>query len=479
MKISITKLNFVLPENPFGMLPQKLAIITNNIKEMARRAGTGNAKYKEAYSAVHYAILQNQDLSWVLDKPIKIRALTMLLESELKDRIHLTETVLRKINHLKPKPSYQLVLNIYQHYLSQYDMLPEPQSVAKWLLSAMEKKGMLKDYHQYIFGNNGPIWVADECKKFKRDFSKQLRVLDLQNYEAGRFLKIAKQIYFVEQLKTIPANKSHPILEELQDKSTFESRYDGQYLLGHKVLQILIERAPLTEIHESWLNVILGIGGDPRVPRTHPNYQKWWSVIDSGLNRKVLGWLSRLDLRLFLEALKNYSYKSGKEDLKRMFPSRKHFLEGLLDKQLITGTRLYLDSGAIHYLRQNYKKEHLPNYSQVDGQRSIIHVELKSTHLIEGSHSCYLWIYPRLHESALVFDYTKTQVTYSSLTQGLSDAMAVKGTPSSANITHFPVNFNWQHKAIEELQSIGININARDVLPPEDYHEYLRLYGRN
>jgi len=479
MKIGITELNFVLPANPFGLLPQRFENITNSIKTLTRKAGTSNEKYKEAYAAVHLAIRKSQDLTRVLDKPIKVRALAMLLQSEIQDQINLTDTVLRKINQLRPTPSSLLIHSVYQHYLSRYDKLSQPQSVADWLRSTMEMKGMLKDFHKYLLGYNGPKWLAEQCIHSKREFSNQINHLDLQNYAAGRFLTIAKQMYFVEQLRVIPSNQPHPLLEELQNRSAFETRYDANHLLGHKVLQILIDRAPVTGIHESWLNVIMGIAGDPRVPATHPNYQKWWSHIDSGLNRKVRGWLSRLDLRLFLEALKDYSYQQGNDELKRMFPSRKYFLEGLLNKQLITNTRLYLTSGAAFYLRRNYKKEHLPNYSMVDGSRSIIHVEMSGTHLIEGSHSCYLWIYPKMHDSAIVFDYSKTHVTYRSLTQDLSDTMGAKGTPSYDNITHFPLNFHWQHKAIGSLNSIGIKITARDILPPADYHEYLRLYGRN
>ena len=161
-----------------------------------------------------------------------------------------------------------------------------------------------------------------------------------------------------------------------------------------------------------------------------------------------------------------------------MFPSRKRFLEGLLDKKIITGTRLYLTSGFASYLRHNYKEEHLPEFSNVStGSISVIHVQMGESHMIEGSHSCQLWIYRRLDPSAVVFDYTRTKVPYSALTQNLSLHMSRKGIPPQVNIVHNPSQFNWQHKAVAALNEIGVNVTIKDVLSDEDYLRYKRFHG--
>jgi len=354
---------------------------------------------------------------------------------------------------------------MYQYYLSWYDRLVDSSAVSHWLMTALDVKGILKDYHKNLLGENGPKWLAEQCIRNKREFSNELEYLDLNNYSSGRFLSVAKSIYYVEQLKNIPVNQNHPLLLELQNRSSFESSYDEHFLLGHKALQILIERAPNSGIDESWLNAILAIGGDPRVPNTHPNHQKWWSALDPILNTKVRGWLSRLDLRLFLEALENYSIKQGNVGMKRMFPARKLFLEGLLDKNLITGTRLYLTSGFDSFLRRNYKDEHLPNYSRItDGNISVIHIQLGESHMIEGSHSCKLWIYKTLSPTAIVFDFTKNWTTYSSLTAGLSDQMnkECSVSPLIDNITHHPPLL-WHNRSIKALNKAGVDISGQDV----------------
>ncbi len=287
----------------------------------------------------------------------------------------------------------------------------------------------------------------------------------------------AKRIYYVEKLKTIAVNQPHEILSEIQRKSVFESRYDEHALLGHKALETLIERAPHGNISDAWLNVILAIGGDPRIPSHHPKYIKWWSHIPSALINKVRGWLSKLDLRLFLEALEAYSESSGKADLKRMYPSRKRFLEGLFDAGLISHTRLYLSYDAARYLKTHYKKEHLPSYSNVDGDKSIIYVQLGDRHLVEGSHSCYLWVYRSLSSTAIVFNYDKQNVSYYDLTSGMGARMTQEGHAPVDNIQHNPTNFSWQRKAISQLKAINVPITMKQVLTEADYNAFVRRFG--
>lgn len=479
MKLGIKSLEFSLDMNPFGSQMQKLEDLTVKLRNLGLKAGTGNKKFKNAFMEIHELAKKKQDLASALDSQIKVRALAVVLKSDVKEKVRLSEGVFNKIDALRPKPSSLLLENVYQHYFSFYDRLDNPEVVATWLRGALKKRGTLKGYHPDLLSNNGPKWFACKCIENNIEFSEQLTRVKLDNYPSGRFHTVAKNIYFVEQLKTIPENKPHQILEELQRQSVFESRYDENYLLGHIVLQILIKRAPKSQIDDSWLNTILRIAGDPRVPATHPKYQKWWSQLDPALNSKVKGWLSRLDLRLFLEALENYSYKRGNEGLKRMFPGRKRFLEGLLDKSLITGTRLYLASGFASYLRQNYKKEHLPAFSRVTtGSISVIHIQLGQSHMVEGSHSCQLWVYKSLNPDAVVFNYAKNGATYSELTAGLNRRMLDENRRPLLidNIVHYPP-LNWQNKAISALNKAGIGVAAQDVLSSDDYLKYKRKYG--
>ena len=481
MKIKISHLPFALPETPFHEYSKKMLSCTDQLEKLGKKAGTGTSKFNNAVTRLRFSIQDGEDLTDCLLNPIDVRALGILLQSDdLQEDISLNREVLKRINELKPNPSHLFIQHLYQYYLSWYDQLDNPISVAEWLKGAMQYKGLLKGYHEHILSKDGPKWIANQCIENKREFNNGLCAWELENYASGRFLKVAKHLYFVEQLKKIPANQYHPLLLELQNKSTFNAQYD-EHLLGHEILSILIRRAPDTDIDESWLNVVMAIAGDPRVPKSHIRYQKWWGVIKPSLITKVEGWLSRLDLRLFLEALKDYSFEPGhdRDALKRMFPSRKCFLEGLLDRKLVTKTRLYLSKEAALYLKDNYKREHLPNFSIInDGDRSVIHVQMGGSHIIEGSHACKLWIYPKLDPSAIVFNRYQTRDSYNSLTKEMNNQMTLAGTPSCANITHHKTDSClWQHRAVQSLRSMGVKISAKDVLTPDDFNKYIKEHG--
>jgi len=473
--LGIKRLNFILPDSIFASCTEQLHQLTKELEALGNKAGRGSKKFEMAYGEVLHAVRTKQSLLSVLNARIKLRALTVILGTPLGKEVVLTASVFNRIETLRPRASSLLIENLLQNYLRYYDQLPNFLVIAAWLKEKLNSSKKIK-YPEYVFRENGPKWLAYQCIRNNRDFLNIVDYLGLKNYAEGRFLSVAQSIYFVEQLKTIPVNEPHELLLEVQKKSTFNARYDANYLLGHKVLQILIERAPSSEIHESWRNTIMAIAGDPRVPKTHPRYQKWWSRISPELIAKVRGWLSRFDLGLFLEALEDYAQQSGNDPLIRMFPAREVFLKGLLDKKLITNTRLYISKNADKYLRRNYDREHLPAYSIVkQSSTSIIHVQFGQAHMIEGSHSCKLWIYERLDPSAVVFDYNRSNVSYRELTQGLSKLMEWKGCPHKIDITHNP-NIRWQYKAVQALREVGVDVSAKDILLDEDYSIYIRRY---
>ena len=477
MRLAIRKLKFSIPDMPFGRNPQAIGELTTELKKVTKKAGTENSKFKAAFSEVYSSAKSSGDVQRHLNSKIHIRAFAIALQSDVGKRIKITDKLIEKINQLSPKPGSLLIDSLYQHFLNEFESLESPKALMEWLVWARRLRKTLEWYDENLISMDGPDWLAARAIDHDIDFDQQLVELELNHFSSGQFMTVSKRIYYVEQLRSIPVNSDHDLLLELQKKRVFESRYDENQLLGHQVLQILIGRAPDSDICDSWLNTIIAIAGDPRVPNSHHNYTKWWSHLSSKDIAKVRGWLSKLDLKLFLEALQNYSDSSGDDELQRMYPSRKRFLEGLFDAGYITHTRLYLSWSAANYLKRNYKPEHLLSFSSVDGNKSIIHVELDNRHIIEGSHSCYLWVYRSLDESATVFDYNKTSESYSGLTSRLGTAMANKGHPPVDKIQHLPANFNWQRKAVKAMNSIGVGIKMKDVLTDSDYSSFIRRFG--
>ena len=155
-----------------------------------------------------------------------------------------------------------------------------------------------------------------------------------------------------------------------------------------------------------------------------------------------------------------------------MYPSRKQFLEGLLKQELVTGTRLFLTYEAERYIKKHYKTEHLPSYSIVDGgsPKPLVYISLNDAHVVEGTHSCYFWVYERLAESAVVFNYNKRKFTYRELTVGLNERMLRE--QHEGCYTAIQHNGNWQMKAAIALKELGVNIDASMLLTKADYQRY-------
>ena len=480
MRIKINTLPFNLPNKPFASSAEIFLNLETELKKVVKGGGTDNDKFKQAWRNLYNTVQAKRKIEQALTTKIDIRALGLALTSQFKNKFKVTNDVLKKIDEIADIPSTLFIENLFQYYLNDFSKIDNLRYVSLWLIKARETRKLTQWYDQNLISPDGAKWVADQAITNNKDFDQVIHELELDQYQSGDFMESALRIYYVEQLKTIATNQPHELLVEVQKKEVYQSRFDKSELLGHKILKILIERAPSKDIHESWLNVIMAIAGDPRIPNSHQRYITWWSHIPLHFISKVRGWLSRLDLKLFLEALEDFSASSYDPEMKRMYPSRKRFLEGLYDKELIQNTRLYMCRQMAHYLKKNYKSEHLPDFSIVaDNDKSIIYVDLGEAHIIEGSHSCYLWIYKTLDSSATVFDYSKTQETYSGLTAGLDRKMWNKGAGSKAKITHSPANFSWQRKAVDTLKDLGVPVTMKDVLTPDDYRACVRRFGAN
>tara|TARA_R110000824_G_scaffold246390_1_gene435478 strand:- start:2833 stop:4275 length:1443 start_codon:yes stop_codon:yes gene_type:complete len=471
-KLRVNQLQFDLPEDIMTSYCQVMQTNTEQVLKLAQRSGTGSDKFKQAYQRFIGVLRQRGDIEQALNEPVDLRALAVALKTNNAMNIKLCEKLFRKIDDIRSRPSSLLLEAVYSYYLKQYDKLGDLRSVEAWLRKSKAARGELDQYTAQILGGEGPKWLAETCHIQQIDFNACVDQVGLNNYISGRFLESAKNIYYLETLRQLDPGEKHEMLIEVQKKEVFESRYAEESLLGHEVLKILISRADARQIPDHWMNVIIAIAGDPRVSIHNERYIRWWSQIPQRLIAKVRGWLSKLDLRLFLEALKDFSTQPGKEELKRMYPSRKQFLEGLLKQELVTGTRLFLTYEAERYIKKHYKTEHLPSYSIVDGgsPKPLVYISLNDAHVVEGTHSCYFWVYERLAESAVVFNYNKRKFTYRELTVGLNERMLRE--QHEGCYTAIQHNGNWQMKAAIALKELGVNIDASMLLTKADYQRY-------
>lgn len=473
-------MKFRLDDSIYRPFMERMTELSQTLTSIAQKAGTGNPRFEAAWQRLHRVLARDKFSEYRVRDRFDLRALSIALgeKRSLRKSIRVTPDLLEAIDEITPKPSYLFVDALYQYYLRDLDCLDSPKEVGQWLRNKRELLGTANVHDESILGGNGPKILAIEAIKRSAEFDSEVERFGLQNYAHGDFIKRAKHIYYVEQLKSIPLNQPHQLLEEVCRPDVYESRYDESALLGHKVLEILIRRAPAQGIDKSWQECVLAIGGDPRVPRGHPRFVKWWTQIPQDLIKKVHAWLSKLDLKLFLDALEDYSNTFGDADMQRMFPTRKQFLEGLHDKGAIVHTKLYLSRKADYFIKKSYRPEHVPDYSIVNnGDISVIYAELTHGHMVEGSHNCQIWFYERLHSSAPVLSLGSERRSYRSLTKGMDEEMSIYDCNAVDHFPHNPSRFGWQRRSVQVLQAMGVDISASDVLSSENYKQYKRFYG--
>jgi hypothetical protein len=453
-------------------------------RQIAKTAGTSNEGFNTAWKKLYQLLENNRFDLFKIENRFDVRALSVALTGNKKQRqkIKVDIKLLESVSKVIPNGSNLFIESIVQFFLSNFDSIKDQDIVGQWIWRELSRKGFESFdivLEAKLLSSDGPKYLAEQAIQNEITFDHQITRYKLDKYANGDFIRHAQTIYYVEQLQNIPINEPHELLEEISKKDVANSRYDAQNLIGHIALRILIDRAPYKNIHESWQNAVITIAGDPRVPKEHPRYIKWWSHLTKEQNKKVQTWLSKLDLKLFLEALEDYSISSRDGDMMRMFPSRKFFLEGLYESGSIVHTKLYLSRQADHYIKKHYKSEHVPDYSIIEnGDRSIIYVELTKGHIVEGSHNCQIWFYDKLHESAPVLQYGKQRLKYEDLTVRMNRKMTALGCGAFEHFIHVSSEkFKWQKKSIETLQKMGLPIHASDVLSREDYNKYKRLYG--
>jgi hypothetical protein len=468
----------VLPESLLRDPIIRMERVNKRISEKQSSIGTGSEVFKKAKNEIELSLKRGISLIATIKTKIHVRAFASVLLGDTGRDVKLNDKLLKHLSSITPIPGSLLIESIQRYYFNNYVILKTKgllEAICDWLLWAFKVKGRLTPAASKMFSPLAAKWLAESAVKRNTDFENRLESLDLTIYKGGELIGLAQNIYFVKQLEVIEVNKPHDILKEVQKQSVYNSPYQGDELLGHEILRVLLKRAPARDVDDSWLNVVMAIAGDPRVPKSHPSFIKWWSQMPKSYLSKMHGWLSRLDLRLFLKALEDHAKTGGDEKLKRMYPSRKTFLYALDDKKLVLKTRLFLSRSAEAYLLNNFKKEHLPTYSRVAGggkNISLIYVELDGAHIVEGTHDCAMRIFNNLHESAPVFNYDNSSFPYRELTKGLEERMEELGCGFAENIQHNPSNFNWQKKAVSQLKRQRVDIEIGDVLSMKDYKMY-------
>lgn len=325
-----------------------------------------------------------------------------------------------------------------------------------------------------LFGKEGPKSVADEA--IRRDIS--LRELEsVINIPAiGEFHDRSYRRYYVSHAAEVPHGQLSDILQETLKPDLHNLPLDDR-MLGHQMIETLVRRCinERSVISKPWLSYILKIAGDPRLPASHKNFQKWWMIQPPEIVRKMKASLARRDLNFFLELLGNFAQSEG-GDMARMYPARRKFLEGFLAaNDVVRDALLILSPEGKKYIKSQLPPDERREFScsVLTGsntlRQSAIYLELPTGHLIEGSHQSLFRIYQA--EAAFpvkLRDKRPQTVPYQDIT----------GSDPSFEKRHHP-EVGWQHNILCHLAQYdyGVDIDPESALSTSDYTIMTKKYG--
>lgn len=466
------------------------------IARIANGAGKGSDSFKNACRKLLKAVIQDAgaSVSEIIVSSVDVRAFTFLLGSseEFSHRVALSKALFNRLTLPRSPLSKLSLLQLIWAYFIRYDTVANPETLSYWRgfiegqLSALSLNSESSDLSKYVkyssmlFSPSGPKKVVNFSKDRKLDFDGAISLLGLANFGDSRFLTLCRYQYYLDILKTIPVGSEHELLAEIVKKDVVNAPFDEGKLLGNAVLQVLIDRSEGGSLSHAWQSVILNIAGDPRVPKSSPNYQQWWAILGEKRIALMRGWLSRFDLSLFLRVLEQSAKDDGNTDMERMFAPRKLFMEGLLDQTVVLESRLFLTNSAESYLIQNYKKNELPSYARVKGgQASVIYLQLENgLHLIEGTHSFSIRVMNKLPTYSKLNDYSKLEFQSRSLGAGLGEAYIREHQRDGGLLeaAHYP-ELTWQNKVIDHLSQFKLKLDVGGLISPSKYREYKSKFG--
>lgn len=477
-------------------------LLTERAMEMEAKAGGSDAflqmlkRWREVASAGRFAevsaLLRRRigaralTFLWLNDEQIGLRLLNLrmleLLKEGQKPRltrltlIQLIQLYFRHFDRLNAcdKLANGVLLERLQKYLhEQLELMPEP----KQSLPAKDILSVLKHEGRWLLNLNGPLELVNRVHEQGRELSEAFVTYGLGGFDTGRYADICRAHFYLETLRGLRLGAWDPVLDELLKPSVNKAPYEDDKRIGHVALEIMIDRAG-DDPSESWKNFILNLAGDPRISSSAVNYREWWMPLGEARISKVRSWLSKEDLRLFLQAVEQYGIEANDLELQRMFPARKLFLEGLFKLKLIRNTRLMLGARALNAVNKILGSEVKTNFARMDSSMSdkaVIYLDCGDFHLIEGSHNFKIWLYLAA-PGEMLNSYDKTTFSHYDLTKNIPKHYNnLYPTLPYVAFTHH--RGSWQKNVFQFLGDNGIGLDIEQLISRQDYKVYLRNFG--
>ncbi|MYM64492.1 hypothetical protein GSF27_14010 [Pseudomaricurvus sp. HS19] len=474
----------------------KIVAAEKVVVAIAKGAGMNSDTFQVACRRLLAMVMAGAGTDWLeeITTPVDVRACTFLLVSS-DDFCQLARVDRNLLGRLlmPRRPMTKLsLMQLIRAFLERFDLLAEGRALGDWCdflreqLAGLGGDNNTSDLVRYsrfseiIFSVSGPSKVVNFARENGIDFDAALRKLGLNGFADGRYIKLCRYQYYLETLRTMEVGENHPVLKEVVKSDVVNAPAAEGKLLGHSIIEILIDRSAGKVISQAWQNAILTIAGDPRVPKSSASYQQWWSIIGDKRIALMRGWLSRFDLALFLGVLEQSAKDDRNDAMERMFAPRKTFMEGLVEQEAVYESRLFLTSSAESYLKKNYKKEKLPSYALVKGgQASVIYLQLKNgLHMVEGTHSFSIRVMNKLPEKPGITDYSIDVFNSRDLGVGLAEfyLWQFQRDGGLMETAHNP-DLTWQNKVISHLAKFNLKLDVGKLIAPSKYRTYKSKFG--
>ena len=494
LTIKLDKTTF--PDFPSEKSLEHFSKITRSLNEKAQKCGIASSVFQEKLYALKRYAAKGNDIRREIKYRRDIRVLLHLwcTDRQFLEDVKVAPDVINHICAIRPQLGMLGLYSLTQLYFRHFDHCGDLECLIKFLSEQyrqfearklLSELAVIKKNAPLLFDKKSPQRIVEKAINEKSDLRVTMSELGVPLERDGRFQDLCKHIYYLESLRKLKFGESSDVFSELADRQIAESPY-GAAAIGHEAIKILLDKTIIVKkvVPDKWLKFILLIAGDPRVPRSSHKYRFWWYQLDQKYINAVRCALSRFDLKLFLDALEEYRRRTNNDELRRMFPARKKFLEGLFDLELIGVSRLFIGSNAESFLNKNYDKRELPNFARLNERdKCIIYMQVGDMHMIEGSHSSYLWIYDELPEPDSILNYDQMNFETRKLGLGLMEKYKAKIQGSlfkremPHQIKHTPNKYKWQKDAIQAFREHDVIINPEKVLSVEDYKQYKRIYG--
>lgn len=317
----------------------------------------------------------------------------------------------------------------------------------------------LAAHRPVALGDRAPSRIAQHVSDSGEPLTTYLERVGLSDYHSGRFITLVQQYTYLKRLEQSDPTVHHDFLRELTEGDLKKAPAEGRRMFGHLVVETMTTAEDIAP-HDTWMNTIIDIAGDPRARGT-AGWNTWWAQISEKSRSVVLRWLTTNDLRLFLTAVEQLGERTHNDDLTRMFPARKRLLEGLHQQNLIRETRLLAARQVRIDLRRELAGELRTEITQLKGAHptlSVIYLDCGDFHVVEGSHDFSLHVFIGGPPAAFA-EWSTAAIPVASM----RTAAAGNHKIPHAAFRH-PNNLQWIAQFLTFLADHGIHISPASVM---------------